>query len=233
MARIALWLLLAGVAAAPAAHGQGVPVDLELAFVVDASGSIDTEETRLQRQGYVDALANPRVLGAVTGGTLRAVAVAFIEFAGAGCERLGVPWMRIANRDDATAFGARVLALPRVYCPGGNAIGDALAFAVESIESNAFEGTRRVIDISGDGPNTLGLPVELARDRAVARGITVNGLVIDRPSMPELELYFREAVTGGARSFVVKADGRRSFAAAILKKLIIEIAATGPLLGTR
>ena len=229
MARLALWLLFAGVAAAPAARGQGVPVDLELAFVVDASGSIDAEETRLQRQGYADALANPRVLGAVTGGYLRAVAVAFIEFAGAGCERLGVPWMRIANRDDATAFGARVLALPRAYCPGGNAIGDALAFAVESIESNAFEGTRRVIDISGDGPNTLGWPVELARDQAVARGITVNGLVIDRPSMPELELYFREAVTGGMRSFVVKADDRRSFAAAILKKLIIEIAATGPL----
>ena len=227
MARLALWVLLAGVVAASAARGQGVPVDLELAFVVDASGSIDAEETHLQRQGYADALANPRVLGAVTGGTLRAVAVAFIEFAATGCERLGVPWTRIANRDDAKAFGARVLALPRANCPGGNAVGDALAFAVESIESNAFEGTRRVIDISGDGPNTMGLRVEPARDRAVARGITVNGLVIDRPSMPELDLYFREAVIGGARSFVVKADDRRTFAAAILKKLIIEIAATG------
>lgn len=229
MARFALWILFIALTAAPAAHGQGVPVDLELAFVVDASGSIDAEETRLQRQGYADALANPRVLGAVTGGYLRAIAVAFIEFAGAGCERLSVPWSRIANRDDAKAFGARILDLPRAYCPGGNAIGDALAFASESIESNAFEGTRRVIDISGDGPNTVGQSVELARDWAVAQRITVNGLVIDRPSMPELELYFREAVTGGARSFVIKADDRRSFAAAILKKLIIEIAATGPL----
>ena len=206
------------------ARAQRTAVDLELAFVVDASGSIDEAETRLQRQGYADALANPRVLGAIGSGFLRAIAVAYVEFAGPGCERVSVGWTRIAGGDDARAFGGRVLALPPMLCPGGTAIGDAVALATASIAGNGFEGTRLVIDVSGDGPNTIGLPVEIARDSAVAAGMTVNGLVIDRPSMPDLDEYYRAAVTGGPRSFVIKADDRRSFADAILKKMILEIA---------
>lgn len=205
---------------------QRAGVDLELAFVVDASGSIDDDEMRLQRQGYADALANPRVLKAIGSGFLRSIAVAYIEFAADGCARLSVPWMRVGDGASATAFGAAVLAQPRMFCPGGNAIGEAIAFATESMETNAFEGTRRVIDVSGDGPNTIGLPVELARDQAVLKGITINGLVIERPSFPDLDEYYRSAVTGGARSFVIKAENRRTFADAILKKMILEIAAT-------
>jgi len=212
------------------ALAQRTPVDLELAFVVDASGSIDEDETRLQRQGYVDALANPRVQRAITGGFLRAVAVSYIEFAADGCASLGVGWTRVANAADAKSFGARILARPRMFCPGGNAIGEAIAFATDSIESNKFEGTRRVIDVSGDGPNTLGLPVELARNAAVAKRITVNGLVIERPMMPDLDDYFRNAVTGGPGSFVIKAESRATFAKAILKKLILEIAGEPPVI---
>ena len=215
------------------AHAQRAAVDLELAFVVDASGSIDEAETRLQRQGYADALANPRVLGAIGSGFLRAVAVAYIEFAGPGCERVSVGWTRVSDGAGARVFGGKILALPPMFCPGGNAIGDAVALATASIAGNGFEGTRLVIDVSGDGPNTIGLPVEFARDSAVAAGITVNGLVIERPSMPDLDEYYRAAVTGGPRSFVIKADDRRSFADAILKKMILEIAGRdGPAPGT-
>ena len=203
---------------------QPAAVDLELAFVVDASGSIDEAETRLQRQGYADALVNPRVLGAIGGGFLRSIAVAYIEFAGPGCERVSVDWTRIDGLDSARSFGARILTLPRMFCPGGNAIGDAVALAIASIGANDFDGTRRVIDVSGDGPNTIGRPVEFARDVAVAAGMTVNGLVIERPSMPDLDAYYRTAVTGGPRSFVITARDRRSFADAILKKMILEIA---------
>ena len=221
-------VLLAAPVVAEATESQPVPVDLELAFVVDASGSIDEEETRLQRQGYAGALINPRVQAAISRGILRSIAVAYIEFAADGCERLSVPWMRVGNAAEARDFGNRVLAQPPMYCPGGNAIGDAIALAATSIDSNGFEGTRRVIDVSGDGPNTIGeLAVEFARDMAVAKAITVNGLVIERPSMPELDLYYREAVTGGPGSFVIKAKDRQSFAKAILKKLILEIAARG------
>jgi hypothetical protein len=97
-----------------------------------------------------------------------------------------------------------------------------------SIEKNAFKGIRRVIDISGDGPNTLGSPVELVRDLIVATGTTINGLVIERPFMPDLDAYFRGNVTGGPGSFVIKAESRKTFAQAILKKMILEIAGNQP-----
>ena len=210
------------------AVAQRAPVDLELAFVVDASGSIDEEETRLQRQGYADALANPRVLNAITSGFLRSIAVAYIEFAGDGCTRLSMKWARVGDPGSAKAFGDRILGLPPLLCPGGNAISEAITFATASIETNGFEGTRRVIDVSGDGPNTLGMPVEFARDQAVLKRITINGLVIERPGFPDLDEYFRQAITGGPRSFVIKAKNRRTFAEAILKKMILEIAGTPP-----
>ena len=222
--RLGLFGLFAGLVFAAAARDRPVPVDLELAFVVDQSGSIDEAETLLQRQGYATALTDPVVLRGITGGLLRSIAVAYIEFAAETCEQLSVPWTRIDGADAAKAFGGRILALPIEYCPGGNAVGDALAFAAASIEANRFEGTRRVIDISGDGPNTLGRAIRPARDAIVAMGMTINGLVIERPEMPELELYFRQAVTGGPGSFVIKARDRRAFADAIMKKLILEIA---------
>lgn len=225
--RFFLFLFLAAGTAAvgtmPVA-AQGTPVDLELAFVVDASGSIDEEETRLQRQGYADALKNPKVQNAITGGLTGGIAISYIEFAADGCTRLSVPWTRIHDVASADAFGQKVLAAPLMFCPGGNAIGEALAFAANSIEDNAFKGARRVIDISGDGPNTVGVSVEAVRDLIVGAGITINGLVIERPSMPDLDRYYKGAITGGVGSFVIKAKDRASFAEAILKKMILEIA---------
>jgi len=204
------------------------PVDLELAFVVDASGSIDDNETRLQRKGYADALVNPRVLQAIGSGFLRSVAVAYIEFAADGCTRLSVPWTRISDRASAAAFGDAILARDRIVCPGGNALGEAVAFAAESIQNNGFDGTRRVIDVSGDGPNTFEPPVESIRDAAVKSGIVINALAIFRASYPELPQYYKAAVTGGPGSFVIKAESRKTFAEAILRKIVREIAARQP-----
>ena len=203
-------------------------VDLELAFVVDASGSIDDEETRLQRQGYADAMVHPRVLGAISSGFLRSVAVSYIEFAGPGCTRISVPWVRIDGANSAKAFGAAILAQERMFCPGGNAISEAVAVAANAIEKNGFLGTRRVIDVSGDGPNTVGESIEIVRNFAVGLGITINGLVIERPSYPDLDEYYRQAIIGGPGSFVIKAETRKTFAQAILKKIILEIAGLTP-----
>jgi len=200
------------------------PVDLELAFIVDASGSIDDDEFQLQRQGYVDALINPKVQNAISSGFLRSIAVSYIEFSGSGCTELSVPWTRVHDLASAKDFGNRILARERLSCFGGNAVSEGMALAITSIEQNAFEGTRRVIDISGDGPNTLGAPIEFVRDTAIANRITINGLVIHRPEMPGLEDYFRSSIIGGRRSFVIKAENRQTFAAAILKKMILEIA---------
>jgi len=224
-----LCLGIAGQAAAQRAPAPRLaPVDLELAFVVDASGSIDEAEMTLQRQGYRDALAHPRVQNAIKGGFLRAIAVAYIEFAGDGCTQLTVGWTRISNQQSADTFGRRILASDRNFCFGGNAISEAPAFAAASIETNEFEGTRRVIDLSGDGPNTMGEPVEDIRNAIVQQRIIINALAIDRPSMPELPEYFKQSVTGGPGSFVIKADNRKNFAEAILKKLIREIADRSP-----
>lgn len=215
--------------ACPAAAQTPEPVDLELSFLVDASGSIDPDEMRLQRQGYADALANPQVIRAIAGGYLRAIAVTYIEFAADGCVWQRVGWTKIADVASARAFGARILAAPRDFCSGGNAIGEGVAFAAKSTLENGFDGTRKVIDVSGDGPDTTGaIPVEQARDDAVARGFTINGLVINRPAMPDLPEYFRTSITGGPRSFVLRAESRATFADAILRKLILEIADLAP-----
>ena len=182
----------------------------------------------ITKEAISDALAHPRVQRAITSGFLRSIAVAYIEFAGPGCTRLSVPWTRIDGPEAAKAFGAAILAQDRMYCPGGNAISEAVAVAADSFETNGFLGTRRVIDVSGDGPNTIGEPMELVRNIIVARGITINGLVIERPTMPDLDIYYRQVITGGPGSFVIKAESRKTFAQAILKKLILEIAGRTP-----
>ena len=213
------------VAATSAQAQRKTPVDLELSFVVDASGSIDNEEMGLQRQGYANALANPEVQKAIAGGFLRSIAVSYIEFAADGCIWQWLDWVKISDLASARAAGAKILAAPREFCSGGNAIGDAVAFATRSTLENGFDGTRKVIDVSGDGPDTTGMiAVQDARADALSKGFTINGLVIERPSMPDLPEYYKINITGGPRSFVIQAKNRRTFADAIVKKLILEIA---------
>jgi len=219
--------LITGIAllTSPAEAQRKTSVDLELSFVVDASGSIDQEEMQLQRQGYANALVNPDVLKAIDSGFLRSIAVSYIEFAADGCIWQWLNWVKISDRASAAAAGAKIVAAPREFCSGGNAIGDAVAFATKSTLENSFDGTRKVIDVSGDGPDTTGLiAVEDARADALAKGFTMNGLVIERPAMPDLPEYYKRSITGGPRSFVIQAKDRRSFADAIVKKLILEIA---------
>jgi len=212
----------------PAATADKVPVDLELAFVVDASGSIDKEETDLQRQGYAQALSHPRILRAIRNGLLGRIAVAFIQFAAESCEELSIGWTVIDGPAAAEAFGRKLRALEYSYCPGGNAVADAILFAAKAIEDNGFEGTRRVIDVSGDGPNTLGLTLSEVRAAVLARNITINALVLDRPEMPDLYSYFQSYVIGGPGAFAIDANEHSSFAGAILKKMLSEIVGIPP-----
>jgi hypothetical protein len=211
--------------------GPGGPVDLELVLAVDASGSIDEDEFRLQRQGWADAITHPRVLGAIRSGGHGAIAVMYLEWAAVGCENVAVKWTRISDAVSAQRFASAITEAKRLDCWGGNAIGNAVSFATKSIMTNAFEAKRKVIDVSGDGPNTLGSPVELARERAVALGITINGLVIMDPGRfffapggGTLEDYYRDAIAGGTGSFVMVAKGRANFRQAALAKLVREIA---------
>jgi hypothetical protein len=217
--------LAAGAAAAES-------VDLELVLAADGSGSIDEQELALQRQGYAAAITDPRVLDAIRSGYHRAIAVAFTEWGGPASQHLVVDWMVIRDEASARAFAKRLLAAPR-QAVGYNSISGAIDFAAALIRGNAFEATRKIIDVSGDGPQIGGRPVEAARDEAVFSGITINALVVESPGggypgpggMP-LDRHYRRDVIGGVGAFVMIADREAGFAEAVLSKLIREIAAT-------
>ena len=217
--------------AAPASARTAV--DLELALAIDVSGSIDDEEANLQRAGYIAAFQNPRVIDAIQRGILGRIAVAYYEWAGYGHSKMIADWTVIHDRASAAAFAAS-LQDPPPETARRTAIGEAIAFGVPLIDQNDIEGTRRVIDVSGDGPNNWGRPSTVSRDLAVAAGITINGLPIvnDRPSrwgwpsLPNLDLYYRDCVIGGPGSFLVVANTFADFSTAVLKKLIREIAGT-------
>lgn len=225
---------------ASALHAQasGDPVDVLLVLAVDVSRSVDEDEARLQREGYRAAVSDPAVVEAIRGGMIGAVGLAYVEWAGAEYQRLVLPWQRIASAADAEAWSEKLAEAPRASL-SWTSISGAIDFSRRVMTEAPFEGTRRVIDVSGDGVNNSGGPVEAARDRAVADGITINGLPIvnDRPTfgrMPPVPLdeYYRESVVGGAGAFVIVAEDFNSFGAAVKRKLIREIAALpGPMSG--
>ncbi len=231
---LAAILAAAGLGVATATEEE-IEVDLELALAVDVSGSIDDEEAMLQRAGYIAAFRHPRVLEAIRRGPLGRIAVAYYEWAGYGHMKVIAGWTLIHDKAGALAFAAKLTEVPPETA-SRTAIGSAIKFAVPFFEDNEFEGQRRVLDISGDGPNNWGGPVTVARDAALANGITINGLPImnDRPSrwgrppMVNLDLYYMDCVIGGPGAFIVVATRFKDFASAILRKLILEIAGKTP-----
>jgi hypothetical protein len=219
------------------ARAEKEPVDVLLVLAVDVSRSIDEEEARLQRQGYREAIADPRVVAAIQSGTLGAIALAYVEWGSADYQRQVLPWTLIDGVESARAWAGQLEAAPRVSM-NWTSISGAIEYSMRVLDNAPFEGTRRVIDISGDGVNNSGAPVTLLRDLAVEAGITINGLPIlnDRspfgrpPSMP-LDQYFQEFVIGGPGSFMVPADDFDSFHSAVLRKLIREISGVGAATG--
>lgn len=205
---VLLVLAAAGAAGAGAAAQAAEPVDLELVLAVDTSGSIDLEEARLQRDGYIAALGDDRVISTILSGPLGRVALSYVEWGGAEQQSTLIDWTLIDDKESARGFAARLVSAPNVRATR-TSISAAMDYIVPMFASNEFVGSRRVIDISGDGPNNSGRLVNLARDWAVASGITVNGLPVinDRPNryglpgLPDLDLYFENCVIGGpARS---------------------------------
>ena len=223
-------LLLLSSGAARAADA----VDLQLILAADVSRSIDEEEFKLQREGYAAALKDPRVLGAIQGGAAHAIAVTFVEWAGAGEQQVVVGWTAIHDDEGAAVIADQILKAPRSFV-GHTSISDAILFSIKHFDAAGGAAPRRVIDISGDGTNNSGEPVELARDMAVAAGYTVNGLAIINLNpnfgyvahvQPPggLPKYYHDNVIGGPGAFVLKIDDFHSFAEAMVQKLITEIA---------
>ncbi len=226
-------------AALIAAHYEvsatALSVDLELILAIDVSGSIDEEEAMLQRQGYIAAFRHPRVVDAIRRGSIGRIAVSYYEWAGFGHIKVINDWTLIEDKESAQAFADKLGVVPPETVRR-TAISDAIDFAVPYFKRNAFSGTRKVVDISGDGPNNWGRLVTHARDAAVAAGITINGLPVvnirsnprGTPPTPGLDLYYRNCVIGGAGAFMVVAREFVDFAGAVLKKLILEIAGAIP-----
>ncbi len=227
--------LLAVFGLALAARAAEREVDLQLVLAADVSGSMDVEEATLQRRGFANALRHPEIIEAISRGPLGRIAVTYVEWAGDHFQSTLVDWTEISDGASAEAFAAAV-EKPPVRTALWTSISGVIFFGLQRFAESDYVSERRVLDISGDGPNNKGLLVETARDRAIAEGITINGLPIvnDRPSrfglppLANLDLYYEDCVIGGFGSFVVVADGFRDFARAILRKMLLEIAGTPP-----
>jgi hypothetical protein len=217
------------------ARAADVPVDLELILAVDVSGSIDWEEASLQRRGYVEGINSEEVIKAIRSGAHGRIAVAYIEWAGAYLQRTVIDWTVIDGPESARSFTARLSEAPIETGPW-TSISAAIRYAVPMFSGNGYEGMRRVIDISGDGPNNAGMPVEDARRLAIEAGITINGLPIvnDRPgpgglrNIRDLDKYYAECVIGGPGAFMVVARNFADFSRAIKRKLVFEISGRQP-----
>ena len=207
-----------------------VEVDLELFLAVDVSRSMNPVELDIQRRGYAAALTSPDVVKAIQGGMLGRVALTYVEWAGDRSQRVIVPWTMVRNAEEAAAVANRI----ETFYDGSlrrTSISGALDYAVQDFEENEFQGLRRVIDISGDGPNNQGRAVLDARADALRQRITINGLPLmteDALSsiwgIPDLDAYYRNCVIGGPGAFLIPVESWAQFPAAVRRKLILEIA---------
>jgi hypothetical protein len=207
--------------------GKPLAVDLELILAVDVSRSMDDEEFRVQRSGYIDAIRHPEFIRAITSGGTGRIALTYIEWSTHLYRKVVVPWQLIDGAEAADAFAAALEAQPPVV-GRGTSISAAIAFGSTLFAANDYDGTRRVIDVSGDGPNNYGPPVATARDAAVGEGIVINGLpILIRPSpiVADIARYYSECVIGGPGAFVLPVHKAGEFAEAIRRKLILEVAA--------
>ena len=236
MRALALLVLLLGPAFARAAE----PVDLTLVLVSDVSRSVDDTEFKMQKDGYNAAFNDSRVLAAIKGGPIGAIAVAYIEFAGSYEVRTVLDWKVIKDADSARAFSDALVAAPRSFW-GRTSISAGVDRAMQLIAESPFEAQRKVIDVAGDGTNNAGREVTEARDDALNAGVTINGLAIINENPVSytfahvqppggLPNWYREHVTGGPGSFVLEVHSFQAFGEAMTRKLINEIAynASGP-----
>jgi hypothetical protein len=210
-------------------------VDLELVIAVDVSLSMDLDEQRLQRDGYVAAFRDSEVQKAVVSGPHGRIAVTYVEWAGELSQHVVIPWTLIDGPEAANAFAERLESFP-ISRYRMTSISGALAFSGRLFETSGFSGIRRVIDISGDGPNNSGGPVTVIRDELVRKGIVINGLpIVLKTSMPaslfdipNLDRYYADCVIGGTGAFMLAIRDKAEFAPAIRRKLLLEIAALAP-----
>ena len=231
--RSGLAAVLTALLAAPPAAAQPIgpiDVDAKIVLAVDASRSMDLTEFQLQRDGYLQALRHPDLARAIAAGWQGRVAVAYFEWSGYAQDGHLVPWRIIDGAAAAEALADEIAALP-VRRSRGTSIARALAFATVLLGDDLVTAPRSIIDVSGDGANNTGPPVTEARDAAVARGITINGLPVmafQGGALPDLDRYYQDCVAGGPGAFVMVARDTAELAATIRRKLVIEVSGLAP-----
>jgi hypothetical protein len=211
-----------------------VAVDIELILAVDVSYSMDMDELAVQREGYAQAIVSKEFLQALKAGQNGKIAVTYFEWAASNDQKIIIPWRLIDGPETADAVSEEILKTP-IRRASRTSISGAINFAMPLFEQNPYHGLRRVIDISGDGPNNNGLPVSGARDAALEKGITINGLpiMVKEPSystmdIENLDFYYEDCVIGGPGSFVVSIKDRDKFKEAIRTKMLLEVAGRTP-----
>lgn len=240
IALVAMLLFTLGLASLATAQTGGVgradtTVDVNLVLAIDASGSVDDDRFELQKRGFAAAFRDPKVLQAIRAGDHKSIAVFMLQWTGPPLQEVMVPWTLVSDERSAAVLAAVIEATPRRLMGGGTSISGAIDYSVKAMAASPYRGTRRVIDISGDGSNNLGRPAEQARNEAVRAGIRINGLPILAVE-PDLDQYFRQNVIGGPGAFVIAVKSYDQFAEAILRKLITEIsrsAAKTPMLALK
>lgn len=213
------------------AQGRAQQVDLELVLAVDVSHSMDREEQRLQREGYVNALRDRQVIRAIKSGPNARIAIAYMEWGDPDFQSITLPWRMISSEREAEKVAAELARQP-IKIARRTSISAALRVAALMIKRNRITSLRQVIDVSGDGPNNIGEPVAIAQADVVRQGIIINGLpfVIERPSqissffaVPDIDRYYEDCVIGGNGAFTMPVSDRNKFTTAIRRKLINEI----------
>jgi hypothetical protein len=205
-------------------------VDVQLVLAVDVSYSMDMDELAIQREGYAQAIVSKEFLQALKTGPNGKVAVTYFEWAASSDQKIIIPWRVIDGPESADAVAAEILKTP-IRRASRTSISGAIYFAMPLFDQSPYHGLRRVIDISGDGPNNNGTPVTIARDEALSKGIIINGLpiMVKEPSystmdIDNLDYYYEDCVVGGPGSFVVTIKDREKFKEAIRTKLLMEVA---------
>jgi hypothetical protein len=199
-------------------------VDLQLVLAVDASGSVNDARFELQKQGYAAAFRNPQVVKAIMSGGEQAIAVTIMQWTGPFMHVQVVPWTLVKDAASAQTFGDAISRSQRELYGGGTSISGAVDQSMLLLSQSPYASQRRTIDISGDGANTSGRSIANARDEAVKNGVSINGLPI-LSLEPFLDTYYYNYVIGGPGAFMVPVANYENFADAVVKKLILEIAA--------
>jgi hypothetical protein len=230
--KVAVTLAALAAIGAVAPASAETEVDIALVIAVDVSYSMDPDEQALQREGFAEAFRSPLVQDAIRKGMLGRIAVTYMEWAGAADQKVIVPWTVLDNPESILAFADRVSSTP-LRRAQRTSISGAIDFGVRLLAESGVQATRQVIDVSGDGPNNQGRPVVPARNEAIAKGITINGLpiMLNAPGyfdIPELDRYYRDCVIGGQGAFMIPARDRDQFQQAIKTKILLEVAGRVP-----